>query len=191
MTPAPIPPDVQALLDQLTANGLAAAALERELAPEQLRWRPDAAAWSIAQCIDHLAVADRAYLEPLRKGLEEAGGRGWTRRGPIRPNWVEGKFIYSLEPPPKFRMPAPGKIVPALDQEPAAVWRDFAAVQAELTALLKASAGLDLNRARFVNPFLPLVRMRAGSGFRVITAHERRHLWQAQKLRLRPEFPRS
>jgi hypothetical protein len=191
MTPAPIPPDVQALLDQLTANGLAAAALERELAPEQLRWRSDAASWSIAQCIDHLAVADRTYLEALRTGLEEARARGWMRRGPIRPGWIERKFIYSLEPPPRFRMPAPRKIVPALDPEPAALWRGFAAGQAELTALLKASAGLDLNRARFVNPFLPLVRMRAGSGFQVITAHERRHLWQAQKIRLRPEFPRG
>ena len=191
MAPAPIPPDVQALLDQLTANGLAAAALERELEPEQLRWRPDASSWSIAQCIDHLEVGDRIYLGALRKGLEEARGKGWTRRGPIRPNWIELKFIYSLEPPPKFRMPAPKKIVPALDKEPGAVWRDFAAVQAELTALLKGAADLDLNRARFDNPFLPLVRMRIGSGFQVITSHERRHLWQAQKIRLRPEFPRS
>jgi hypothetical protein len=191
MGPAPIPPDVQALLDQLQANGLAAAALERELAPEQLLWRPDASTWSIAQCIDHLAVGDRTYLEPLRKGVEEARGRGWMRQAPIRPGWLELKFIYSLEPPPKFRMPAPKKIVPALAKEPAAVWRDFAAVQAELTALLKAAADLDLNRARYVNPFLPLVRMRVGSGFQVITSHERRHLWQAQKLRLRPEFPRG
>ncbi|MES1211366.1 MAG: hypothetical protein ABUL63_03425, partial [Acidobacteriota bacterium] len=77
-----------------------------------------------------------------------------------------------------------------LAKEPAAVWRDFAAVQAEIAALLKESADLDLNRARFVNPFLSLVRMRVGSGFMVLTAHERRHLWQAQKIRLRPEFPR-
>src|SRR3954466_15580592 len=98
MAPAPIPPDVQALLDQLTANGLAAAALERELAPEQLRWRPAAAARSIAQVIDHRGVGDRADLEPLRKGLDEARGRGWTRREPARPNWLERKFIYSLEP---------------------------------------------------------------------------------------------
>jgi hypothetical protein len=184
------PPDIQSLLDQLGASGLATAALERELAPEKLRWRPNEAAWSIAQCVDHLAVAGRAYLGPLRQGAEEARRQGWARRAPIEPSWIERKFVYTLEPPPRLRLPAPKKIVPALDKEPAAVWRDFAAVQAEMAALLKESADLDLNRARFVNPFLPLVRMRVGSGFLVVTAHERRHLWQAQKIRLRPEFPR-
>lgn len=184
------PADVQSLLDQLGASGLAAAALGRELSPEQLRWRPSETSWSIAQCIDHLAVAGRAYLGPLRQGAEEARRRGWMRREPIEPSWIERKLVYTLEPPPRLRLPAPGKIVPALDKEPAAVWRDFAAVQAEAAALLKESADLDLNRARFVNPFLSLVRMRVGSGFLVITAHERRHLWQAQKIRLRPEFPR-
>jgi hypothetical protein len=184
------PADVQSLLDQLGASGLATAALARELSPEQLRWRPNETAWSIAQCVDHLAVAGQTYLGPLRQGVEEARRRGWTRREPIEPGWIERKFIYTLEPPPRLRLPAPKKIVPALAEEPAAVWRDFAAVQAEVAALLKESAGLDLNRARFVNPFLPLVRMRVGSGFMVLTAHERRHLWQAQKIRLRPEFPR-
>jgi DinB superfamily len=184
------PADIQSLLDQLGASGLAAAALARELAPEQLRWRPNEESWSIAQCVDHLAVAGHAYLAPLRQGVEEARRRGWARREPVEPSWIERKFIYTLEPPPRLRLPAPRKIVPGLAAEPAAVWRDFAAVQTEAATLLKESADLDLNRARFVNPFLPLVRMRVGSGFLVITAHERRHLWQAQKIRLRPEFPR-
>jgi hypothetical protein len=184
------PTDIQSLLDQLGASGLAAAALERELSPEQLRWRPNETAWSIAQCVDHLAAGGRVYLGPLRQGVEEARRRGWTRREPIEPGWIERKFVYTLEPPPRLRLPAPKKIVPALVKEPSAVWRDFAAVQAEIAALLKESADLDLNRARFANPFLPLVRMRVGSGFMVLTAHERRHLWQAQKIRLRPEFPR-
>lgn len=184
------PADIQSLLDQLGASGLAAAALERELAPDQLLWRPSEVSWSIAQCIDHLAVAGHAYLGPLRQGAEEARRQGWSRREPIEPAWLERKFVTSLEPPPRLRLPAPRKIVPAPAKEPAAVWRDFAAVQAEAAALLKESADLDLNRARFANPFLPLVRMRVGSGFLVITAHERRHLWQAQKIRLRPEFPR-
>jgi hypothetical protein len=184
------PPDVQSLLDQLAASGLATAALERELTPDQLLWRASETSWSIAQCVDHLAEAGRVYLGPMRQGVEEARRRGLARREPIEPSWIEKKLIYTLEPPPRLRLPAPKKIVPALAKEPAAVWRDFAAVQAEVTALLKEAADLDLNRARFANPFLPLVRVRVGSGFRVITAHERRHLWQAQKIRLRPEFPR-
>ncbi|HSB53345.1 MAG TPA: hypothetical protein VLD58_03280, partial [Gemmatimonadales bacterium] len=48
---------------------------------------------------------------------------------------------------------------------------------------------LDLNGTRFANPFLPLVRFSVGTGFQVIAAHQRRHLWQAGRIRENPRFP--
>jgi len=62
-------------------------------------------------------------------------------------------------------------------------------IQAEVKDLLRAGAAQDLNGIRFVNPFLSLIRFSAGTGFQVIAAHERRHLWQAERILANPRFP--
>ena len=60
-----------------------------------------------------------------------------------------------------------------------------------MDAVLRKAAGIDLNGTRFVNPFLSLIRFSMGSGFQIIAAHERRHLWQAKQVRGRAGFPQS
>ena len=98
-------------------------------------------------------------------------------------------FVATLEPPPKHRLRAPKKIVPATRKARAKVMADWERLQAEVKALLQESAGLDLNATRFVNPFLPLVRFSLATGFQVLAAHERRHLWQAARVKANPGFP--
>jgi hypothetical protein len=52
-------------------------------------------------------------------------------------------------------------------------------------------AALDLAGIRFVNPFLPGVRFSLATGLHVIAAHERRHLWQAWRVRRAAEASSS
>jgi hypothetical protein len=185
----PLPDDLTALRRQLEDNTRTAETLVRDFSEAQLQWRPDERSWSIAQCLDHLAVANRAYLGPMREALTESQRRGSRRRGPIQPGWFSRWFIQTLEPPPRRKLPAPSKIVPALGKNGAQVKRDFFAAQSEALELLQEAAAVDLNRARFANPFVPLLRFTVGTGFLVIVAHERRHLWQAERIRQRPGFP--
>ena len=87
-------------------------------------------------------------------------------------------------------MRAPSKIVPAAAARSlAAVGDEFARQQALVRELLSEVADLDLNRARYVNPFVPLVRFTLGTGFLVLAAHQRRHLWQAGRVRRHSGFP--
>lgn len=46
---------------------------------------------------------------------------------------------------------------------------------------------LDLNRIRFRNPFIGLLRYSVGTALLVIGAHDRRHLWQANQVRAAAE----
>jgi rubrerythrin len=63
--------------------------------------------------------------------------------------------------------------------------------QTEVDAILREAAGIDLNATRFVNPFFSLIRFSVGTGFQAIAAHERRHLWQAERVREKAGFPQS
>src|SRR6185295_12357782 len=104
------------------------------------------------------------------------------RRSPIQPGAIERWFIRTMAPPPRRRLPAPSKIVPAARKSRAEVGDEWTRLQARLRELLHKAAPLDLNRTRFVNPFISLIHFSVGTGFLVIEAHERRHLWQARQV---------
>ena len=60
-------------------------------------------------------------------------------------------------------------------------FRDLA--DADLAALLQGLSSADLNGRMFRDLFNPRVRHSVGVGALIIVAHERRHLWQAERVR--------
>lgn len=184
-----LPAELRSILDQLDAGERDAQALLADLDDEQLRWQPAPTAWGIGQCMDHVTAANAAYLVPIGNAVAAARASGARPRGPLRPGLPARWFLRTLEPPPRRRLRSPGKIVPVLGKSKAQVAGEFADVQQRVRDLVRAAAGIDLNRTRFVNPFVPLLRFSVGTGFLVIAAHERRHLFQAAAVRRHPSFP--
>jgi hypothetical protein len=185
-----IPSDLQSVLTQIEQMDRAADSLVSGLTDTQFYWQPDAGrAWSIAQCLDHLATANRVYGHAIRSAVEAARARGWTRTGPMASNPVGRRFIASLEPPVKRRLKSPSKIRPVSAGGQETIMQLYHEAHAAIRETIVAAAGIDLNRAKFRNPFIPLVRVRVGTGLLVIVAHNRRHLWQAEQVRATRGFP--
>jgi hypothetical protein len=188
---SPLPGDLEQLLAELTAIETDADALVAGLDDEQFNWSPAPAAWSIAQCLDHLNKADALYMERLQPAVDDARARGLRRMGPIAMSWWGRLFVRSLEPPATIRMKAARAIAPAPRKRKAEVCPEFVRIHTHLRGLIENCADLDLNRARMKNPFVGFVPMRAGTALRVILAHDRRHLSQARRVRATEGFPRS
>lgn len=186
----PLPPDLQQLADGLAVVEREMGVLIRDLSDEELNWqaRPGLS-WSIAQVLDHLNVAGRVYLDRMEPVIAAASAERLPRRGPIAPGAFSRWFIRSLEPSSTRRLPAPKKIVPASTGRKADLWPEFQRMHARAIGLMERAAGLDLNRIRFTNPFIPIWRVTLGTGFRVLETHERRHLGQAQRVREAAGFP--
>jgi DinB superfamily len=180
-------PDIRDLDEQLAAAERDASSLVAGLTEEQGAWRVTPDAWSIAECIDHLAVADRVYIEAMRKPAEQARQQGRLRRRPALPGLLGGWFVRSLEPPPKAgsKLKAPGKIRPRTAPPLADAFASFIASHRAARAFLREYSDLDLASVRFPNPFIRGIRFSLATGLHVITAHERRHLWQARGVRER------
>lgn len=178
-----LPEDLQRLFNAMDAADTAAEELSALLSDEEFFWQPDGGTrWSVALCLDHLAVANDLYVDAMRGGLEAAKQRGWRRQGPARPGFLGGKFAASLEPPVKRRTSAPGKIKPQATRSRAEIMAAYRAAHDKVRALLVDAADVDVNRATFQNPFIGFVRMKVSSAFHIIAAHDRRHLWQAQQV---------
>lgn len=178
-----VPADMQALEDQLDAAERDAHALVAGLTEERAAWRAEPGSWSVAECLDHLATANRVYIRAMAAPAARAREQGRHRRGPATPGLVGRWFIGILEPPVTRRVRAPTIIRPRTSPPLASAFAGFVASQNDVRTFLRASADLDLARVRFPNPFIPGVRFSLATGLHVIPAHERRHLWQAWRVR--------
>jgi DinB superfamily len=180
-----LPAELDALAQALDANERDARQLVEGLTEVQGTWRKEPGSWSVAECLDHLAVGGRVYLAAMEPPAQHARDTGRARRGAARPGLVGGWFARSLEPPvnPRRRMRAPRKIVPrpgpALGDAAAA----FFTSHAQVVQFLRTYAGIDLAGVRFPNPFIRGLRFSLATGLHVLAAHERRHLWQAWTVR--------
>ena len=186
-----LPPALRSVLDDLAKSDQEAQRIVGGLSDSQANWQPSPNAWSIAQCLDHLTRANTVYAAALAEGLSQSGPANEPWLGPIRPGWPSRYFIRSLEPPPKNKLRAPKKIVPASQIGSREVLAAFLRSQEDVRAVIKKAAGLDLNRIRFRNPFIGFLRFTVGTGLLVITAHDRRHLWQAERVHQSAGFPAS
>ncbi len=152
------------------------------LTDEQLRWKPAPERWSIAECFSHLNVTADKYYPPIDKSMRLARERGLLGHGPFRHGFLINKFIRMMEPPPRRSFKAPRPFTPrsrAVEDE----IPNFLSHQEAIMRRVREATGLDLARVKIVSPVSRLLRMSLGQSFALLAAHERRHLWQAARVR--------
>jgi hypothetical protein len=174
-------------MDDLQACDRRAIDLAWRLSFAQLTWKPSPDKWSIGQCLEHLAQSNEVYLPPIARALE---GRTPSPVDTVTPGWFGRWFIRAyIEPSPQTkRARAPRKSNPGPSVDPKILDRFLRSNEATRDLIRRASA-YDVNRVRFVNPFVPVIRFTVGTGLTIIPAHERRHLLQAERVRQTPGFP--
>jgi hypothetical protein len=184
-TPPPVPDDIRALETAYDEAEADARALVAGLSDQHGTWRAAPESWSVAECLDHLATANRDYLAAMRPPAERALAAGRRRTRPALPGLIGGWFVKSLEPPvkPLIKAKAAKHIQPRSSPPLADAMEQFLASQDEVRAFLRAFADIDLAGVRFPNPIVRGIRFSLATGLHVIPAHERRHLWQAWRVR--------
>ena len=65
----------------------------------------------------------------------------------------------------------------------------FLASNARLRELMASARPHDVNRVRFKNPYLSVVRFTVGTGMQLVARHNHRHLGQAERVKNDPAFP--
>jgi hypothetical protein len=178
-----LPKELTEIEEQLDAAENDARRLTLGLKEEHGNWRAEPGSWSIAECLDHLATSNQIYLAAMLNPAVRAREAGRIRRGPAKPGWVGGWFVRSLEPPAKMRFKAPKLIHPRPAPPITDALASFLASQNEARTFVRTCGDLDLASIRFRNPFIRGVRFSLATGLHAIPAHERRHLWQAWRIR--------
>ena len=170
------------LIAELLASDQRAIALARGLSVEQLNWKPRPESWSVGQCLEHLCLSGEVYVGPIGRALDN---RQPSPVDVITPGWFGAWFIRSfIAPSPVTKKgKAPRKIKPVLSVVEPSVLDRFLAVNRDVRGLIERAQLYDVNRIRFVNPFVSIIRFTVGTGFEIISKHEDRHLLQAERVR--------
>ena len=143
--------------------------------------RPQIGSWSAAECLAHLSVSTELFLPVLEKALSDARAKGLKSDRMPKMDVVGRTLRWFMEPPIRKRMETTTPFVPRSARAKAEAFGEFAALQSKLIDVLHAAEGFDLRKMKIVSPFDKRVKYNVYSAFRIIAAHQRRHLWQAEK----------
>jgi hypothetical protein len=185
---ASLPAWASRAIDELHQADVRARAVTAGLSVEQIYWRPAPGSWSIGECLQHLVQSNDVYLAAIGRALE---GRSPAPVEAITPGWFGRWFIrVAIEPSDRTRRNrAPRSIMPpaTIDR---AILGTFLRSNDAARGFVRRASRYDVNRIRFVNPFVSLVRFTAGTGIEIVWRHQRRHLLQAERVAASSEFPR-
>ena len=182
-----LPPWCLHVTSELNAADERATALATALTPQQLNWKPSPGEWSVGQCLEHLDLTNDVYLRPISDSLV---GRPVAVVQDITPGWFGQWFIRNyIEPSPETRRArAPKMIAPGAHVDPSILDR-FLRSNDKVRELVQRAGHHDVNRIRFKNPFMPVLRFTVGTGLEILSKHQRRHLLQAERIRESSRFP--
>jgi len=177
------------ILQQLIDSELAAARVVTGLSPEQANWQPHGgASWSICQCLDHLARINRIYCQALLEATAHST-RGKSATVGAKPGWFGRLFVSNVEPPARIRVKAPKKLIPVAKGDPQVALQEFVDSHSAVRRVIASWDEMDFNRIRFHNPIIVLFPFTVATGLLIINAHDRRHLWQATRVKESSGFP--
>jgi hypothetical protein len=161
------------------------------LNPYGFNWHPAPGDWSIAECLDHLIVVGNLLIPAMDEAIRTAREQNLVGAGPF-PYGIRGKlFIRAQEPPVKRKTRTFPGYVPPTARRTEDVQREFMELQDRLIERVKAADGQDLSKMLIRSPAVSWLKFNAAVWFAATAAHERRHLWQARRIKESSWFPSS
>lgn len=184
------------LIVEMEANVSHLESLTHGLSDVQFNWKPEPGRWSMAECITHLNIANGGDLVPLEEAIKAGRAKNKTGEGPFTYGFLSKKFVASMEPTSTRKVKAPKRYVPPSHADKDETIQEYRRIAGELRRLAKSADGLHLGRIKTSMPALPAAlrpffKMPLGARLHLITAHDRRHLSQAEQVRDHADFPKE
>lgn len=181
--------ELPGLIDEARAIASEAQKTFGHLSTEQVNWKPHADEWSVAQCFEHLIAINAAYFPHIRKIARGEYRRSLRERLPLLPRLFGSMVLKAVQPgaPRKF------KTNPAFQPASSAIDGDiiarFKAHQQEVIEHMTMTENVNLREAIITSPVASLATYSLLGAYKIIVAHERRHMAQAGRVMEQAGFP--
>ena len=156
-------------------------ALASSAGPELCAARPDPDSWSAAECVQHLNLSSDAYLPVWQQLIAAAGPRKSELSAPYGIDFWGRLLSWILEPPPRIRSKTLAPFEPMGNEQVQEIFEQFVDRQQRIIGALRRCRGRAIDKISMASPVDSRIRYSIWSSFVVNAAHQRRHLWQAER----------
>jgi hypothetical protein len=174
------------------ANAVAADA-ERTFARlnrDQLNWKPARDQWSVAQCIEHLIKINAAYFPQFRRIEQGTYASTWRDRVPWLAHLFGSMILRAVQPASPRRFKAATHVEPSPDAIDDDIIARFTAHQHDVIEHMRMAGSRDLSAVTVTSAVAPIAFYSVLDAFKILVAHERRHMLQAERVVNADDFPR-
>jgi len=173
-------------------NNDVARAVAGDLTETQLNWKPSPGQWSVAQCLEHLAVATQGFDRYFSAALTRAKSKSPNTNPPAyKPTRMGGWLAKHVAPESPRKLRAPKMFRPADASTIQGSLQIFLAEQQKFIDFVGQCQDLDYNKTRIRSPVTPLIRYSLADAFVITVLHAQRHLAQARRVRQMANFPQG
>jgi hypothetical protein len=158
--------------------------------PVQLNWKPSSDQWSIAQCLDHLMVTNKLYFRVLNDAIKEGRRQRWLEKQSWIARILGRIMVRSLGPEPRQKMRSPSSFRPEQSAIAANIVAQFLKHNEELIQVVESTDQIAHDGLILTSPASKWVVLPVKDAITIIANHELRHLRQAQRLAVLPDFPK-
>lgn len=176
------------ILDEARAIADDVPRLFGHLDAQQLNWKPSADSWSVAQCLEHLIAINRAYYPSFDRIVKGEHRPSLMERLPLLPAAFGRMMVAALSPESRRRHTAPAIARPSSSAIASDIVVRFVGHQHEMLAWMSALGDRQPAKIVIRSPFAP-IPYSVLDAFRIIVAHERRHMAQARRVMMSETFP--
>lgn len=159
------------------------------LSATQLNWQPAPDRWSVAQCLEHLVVANEGYFPIFERALSGEGGRSFWQRLPWLPGLWGRWLIKAVSPVENRKLKAPKIFRPSSSSVDGDIVHRFVDRQNRVIQFLRAAENVEAGRIVIPSPVTGVITYSLLDACRVVVAHEERHLQQAARVTESAQFP--
>lgn len=159
------------------------------LHPSQLVWTPSTPGWSIAECIEHLLIADGLRINIIEKKIAtNFKNNKWEELNPLKGFWGS-ILITQTQEKVKKKIKSPHLFFPANTINADDLIIRFENHLDKILSIINNCVDTDIDLSQVTSPVSKLVTYSLRNAIIIIIGHEQRHINQAIRLSKTAGFP--
>lgn len=161
----------------------------RTLTNDHLNWKPSADKWSIAECVDHLAVTNKLYLDEVKNQLSLKQIKCDESKEIVKHKFF-GKLIIKAVDPSNIKKTKTFKVFyPTLSNNDSSIIDKLIEIQEALIKTVTDSYNINFNKYIMSSPASRFIKENFSDVLEIIRLHNKRHLRQINNLISLSQFP--
>ena len=183
--------ELSQLIDELNAVSTDARSTFGQLTTQQLNWKPSPDEWSVAQCLDHLIASNRGFIPIIQKIKRGEYKHSLKERVPALPRVFGSLVLNAVKPETQRKLKASKPFQPSSSEIGGDIVSQFEAQQRQIAEHMRSTEALNLRKIIITSPIASFVVYSLFDGYRIIVAHDQRHVAQAKRVMAREGFPKA